>query len=186
MKRLLRKHEAVRCTVKHSLRSREAKRILTSPWAEDSLHRTKFCFIFHAPTVRFIATKRKRHPNGCLSFVLYSLNRCRNYWSYTFILYLTRSSNHGTSQRFLSARPWSSFPSPRDAVPCSRGVPSSPLNWFGCPLAEWCFRAIVLLSGCSCLAPPVSTTHYHRKRKKSSKQAVNSLRIEKVITELLP
>ena len=40
--------------MKHSLRSREAKRTSTSPWAEGSLHKAKPCFIFHAPQVRFI------------------------------------------------------------------------------------------------------------------------------------
>ena len=32
----------------------EAKRTLPSPCAEGTLHRTKSCFIFHAPQVRFI------------------------------------------------------------------------------------------------------------------------------------
>ena len=37
---------------------REAKRTLTSPWAEGSLHRAKPCFIFHAPQVRFISKQK--------------------------------------------------------------------------------------------------------------------------------
>ena len=36
------------------LRKHEAKRTLTYPWAEGSLHRAKPYFIFHAPKVRFI------------------------------------------------------------------------------------------------------------------------------------
>ena len=66
MKRLLRKHEAAVRAVKHSLWSRESKRTRTSTWAKGSLHRTKFCFIFHAPSVRFIATNAKRTPFGVL------------------------------------------------------------------------------------------------------------------------
>ncbi len=65
----------------------------------------------------------------------------------------------------LSVRSRSSFPSSRDALPYSRGVPSSPLSCFCCHLAVLCFRAIVLLLGCSCVAPPVSTTTYQRREK---------------------
>ena len=65
MKRLLRKHEAA-----HP--SREALATLVwseahtnlsvsrSPRSAGSLHRTKSCFIFHAPKVRFIATKNEK------------------------------------------------------------------------------------------------------------------------------
>ena len=47
-------------SMKRRLCRHEAKRTLTSSWAEGSLHRTKFCFIFHAPQVRFIATKNEK------------------------------------------------------------------------------------------------------------------------------
>ena len=47
-------------------------------------------------------------------------------------------------------------------------APSSPWSYFCCPLAEWCFRAIALLSYFSCVVPPVSTTTYHRRERMSS------------------
>ena len=60
-------------STKHSLRSREAKRDVTSPWAEGSLHRAKPCFIFHArqrasfPKQRALLAKCslfwRRHPD---------------------------------------------------------------------------------------------------------------------------
>ncbi len=40
--------------MKHSLRSHEAKRTVSFPYAAGMLHRPKVCFIFHAPKVRFI------------------------------------------------------------------------------------------------------------------------------------
>ena len=59
-------------------------------------------------------------------------------------------------------------PSIRDVLPCIRVAPSSPLSYFCCPLAELCFRATVLLSYFSQVVPPVSTTTYHRRERKSS------------------
>ena len=50
------------------LRKHEAKRTLTSPWAEGSLHRAKPCFIFHAPQVRFIS-KTKSTARAVLTFL---------------------------------------------------------------------------------------------------------------------
>ena len=43
---------------KHSLRSREAKRDVTFPCGEATLHWAKPCFILHAPQVRFISKQK--------------------------------------------------------------------------------------------------------------------------------
>ena len=50
------KHSCSRA--KHLLRKYEAKRTVTFPCAEGTLHRAKPSFIFHAPQVRFIEKSR--------------------------------------------------------------------------------------------------------------------------------
>ena len=47
----------------------EAKRTLTSPWAEGSLHRTKTCFIFMHHRCASLQPKTKKQSNGLLSFL---------------------------------------------------------------------------------------------------------------------
>ena len=77
---------------------------------------------------------------GFANSLLWAVSLVKNH-TQTFL-----TSLRGTFRRSPSARRWSFSLIPHDALPCIRVAPSSPLSCFGCPLAEWCFRAIVLLS----------------------------------------
>ena len=143
-------------SVKHSLRSCEAKRTFSSPWAEGSLHRTKFCFTLRAPQVRFVP--KQKSTSFEVLFVLVTRGGRSFASQISTACFATRKTTHrlamkpATGSFHLTPIALSGFDSPNRVmytkqkstslevlfVLVTRGGIEPPIQpWEGCVLAAW-------------------------------------------------